>query len=544
MMSITYFQTSEQRLYRIGTTGEWLEYNDQSVKVDQGQTIYAKGIDKNGVESTISSYTVNMTDAVGSLAFDGNDTTYVTNTTKATMKVDPSVQGKKVKINLVYTGAEYGAGYIKFIDASGNLISQITTSTHYATAYNNTVTIPAGTTQINFESVTILIYEITLINEPTYVATNGYTSLNADLTKAIKIPYQSIVITYFQTSEQKLYRIGTTGEWLNYTQAVKVEQGQTIYAKGIDQYGNSSITSSYTVNMTDTVGSLAFDGNDTTYTDTPVKGVIKVDPSMQGKSISVNLIYYGGEYSSGYMVFKDVNGNVISQITTAVHYSATYNSTVTIPNGTTEINFTCGTTLRVYEIKVLNEPVITAVNGYTLLHADPAQTIKIPYQVLTINYFPTSVQKLYRIGTTGDWLTYTQAVKVEQGQTIYAKGIDQYGNETRVITSKTVNVTDAVGSLAYDGNDTTYSNNSTKAVLKVDPSVQGKTVKLHIYYGGAEYSTGYIQFLNASGTLISQVTTSCHYSGVFNSTVTIPAGTVEIDILQTTIYVYEIQVVS
>jgi len=530
--------------YSIDNGATWILYTG-SFNLSTG-TIQAKSVKRTtGLTATTTKTIATSGDSIGYAGYDGNATTYYDNSTKATMKVDPSVQGKKLKVNLIYYGGEYSTGYMIFKDTNGTVISQIPTGIHYSAAYNSTVTIPTGTAEINFSSGTIRTYEISLANEPTYTAVNGYTSLNADLTKAIKTPYQMVGITYFSTSEQRLYRIGTTGDWLEYNdQSVKVNQGQTIYSKGIDKNGIATTISSYTVNMTDAVGSLAFDGNDSTYTDSPVKGIVKVDPSMQGKSISVNLIYYGGEYSSGYMIFKDTNGNVISQITTGVHYSATYNGTVTIPNGTTEINFTCGTTLRVYEIKVLNEPVIVATNGYTLLHADPTKAIKIPYQILTINYFPTSVQKLYRIGTTGDWLNYTQAVRVEQGQTIYAKGIDQYGNETRIITSKTVNVTDAVGSLAYDGNDTTYSNNSTKAVLKVDPSIQGKTVKLHIYYGGAEYSTGYIKFLNASGTLISQVTTSCHYSGVFNGTVIIPAGTVEINILQTTIYVYEIQVLN
>ncbi|HHX66550.1 MAG TPA: hypothetical protein GX708_00635, partial [Gallicola sp.] len=158
-----------QRLYRVGTSGDWISYTDQPIKVNQGETIYAKGIDQYGNQTrTISSHTVNITDAVGEFAFDGNAATYSENATKGIINVDSSLQGKKVAINITYLAKEFGNASIKFLNASGSMISEIKTSVRRNTSYNNTTTIPNGTTQIyidGYDRITSMqIKEIAVIN--------------------------------------------------------------------------------------------------------------------------------------------------------------------------------------------------------------------------------------------------------------------------------------------------------------------------------------------------------------------------------------------
>ena len=133
-----------------------------------------------------------------------------------------------------------------------------------------------------------------------------------------------------------------------------------------------------------------------------------------------------------------------------------------------------------------------------LLHADASQCIKTPYQMITINYFPTSVKRLYQIGsTTGEWLEYKDIpIKVNQGQTIYAKGIDKYGNETK-ITSATVNVEDALESKAYDRDESTYERSYGSIKIRVDSGLWGKKLYVNCYTW-----TGWIEFHNANGGII------------------------------------------
>ncbi|MDF2866180.1 MAG: hypothetical protein K0R72_998, partial [Clostridia bacterium] len=545
MVSISYFPTSVQRLYRIGSSGDWSSYQDQPIKLNSGLTIYTKGIDQYGNETRIvSSYTSNVPDAVGSLAVDRNYNTYSTNSTKATIKVDPTAIGKKVRIKLTFSGGEYSAGYIQFLDSSKAVISQTTVSIHYSAGYDNVVTIPANTAEICLLSTTIYTYEIELANEPTFGISTEYMLLHTNASKSIKAPSQLITINYFPTSVQKLYRIGTTGDWLNYQdQPVKLASGLTIYAKGIDQYGNETrITSSYTANIVDAIGALSGDRDYNTYSTNSTKGIIKVDPSMIGKKVRIKLTFYGGEYSSGYIQFLDSSKNLISQIVVGIHYSAGYDNIVTIPANTAEIDL-ISTTINTYEIELVNEPTFTVSTIYMLLHADDSKAIKAPSQLVTINYFPTSVQKLYSLDAGTTWLNYpNESIKLSSGSTIYAKGIDQYGNVTRLTSSYTANIVDAIGAQAYDGNITTYASNSTKGIIQIDPSMIGKKVRIKSTFYGAEYSTGYIQFLNSSKTLISQIAVGIHYSAGYDNIVTIPANTTEINLLSTTIYTYEIAV--
>ncbi len=160
-----------------------------------------------------------------------------------------------------------------------------------------------------------------------------------------------------------------------------------------------------------------------------------------------------------------------------------------------------------------------------LLHADSTKAIRSPYQMVTINYFPTSVQRLYRIGTTGEWLNYQdQAVRVNQGETIYAKGIDQYGNETRITSSYTANVTDAIGAAAYDGDINTSFAGYDK-YLKIDSSMEGK--KIYIKGGATNSSIAYINFsfLDEQKNLISTISNNAWGTVTLEGVYTIPQGT-------------------
>jgi hypothetical protein len=169
------------------------------------------------------------------------------------------------------------------------------------------------------------------------------------------------------------------------------------------------------------------------------------------------------------------------------------------------------------------------------LNADKAKAINKPYKMVSINYSQISVQKLYRVGTTGDWLNYQdEAIWVNQGETIYAKGIDQYGNETRIISSYTANVTDALPAIVYDGNITTGVRTLTNAYMRVDSSMIGKNIRVN--WRNYVYSGLRLKFLDINKNLISQ----------FSSTATeqiilVPAGTYWISATSNSDYFYEIQ---
>ena len=191
-------------------------------------------------------------------------------------------------------------------------------------------------------------------------------------------------------------------------------------------------------------------------------------------------------------------------------------------------------TAYLYEITPATEPTFTAENGYMLLHADPTKAVKNSYQMITIDYSPSSVERLYRIGATGDWKSYQeQPIKVNQGETIYAKGIDQYGNETRITSSYTANVLDAISKEAYDGDVNTYFTfaSGQYKYMRVDSGLEGK--KIYIKAGSkAIYSdvtsTCYISFLDEQQRVIKTISQAGGYNlsiNILEGTYLVPEGT-------------------
>ena len=73
-LTINYYQSDTTRLYKI-ENGAWQNYQDTPIRTEVGQTVYAKGIDKNGVENT-SQITIDYApDALPKECYDKNQNT-------------------------------------------------------------------------------------------------------------------------------------------------------------------------------------------------------------------------------------------------------------------------------------------------------------------------------------------------------------------------------------------------------------------------------------------------------------------------------------
>ncbi len=326
------------------------------------------------------------------------------------------------------------------------------------------------------------------------------------------------------------YSIDNGVTWLTYTGEFQSLEG-TVKAKSVKR--DTGLTAEITkqINMpTDAIQSPAYDGNNTTYSYSGNNVILNVDSSMRGKSVNVIMGMQkckSSSYGGATHTFKYLNssGALISTQEVANNYKGNIN----IPEGTYSFYITTdkGYCPTVYEIEPSNEPTFTTTNGYILLHADPTKAIRSPYQMVSISYFPTSIQRLYRIDETGTWQTYNDnPIKVDQGSVIYAKGIDKHGNETRIISSHTSNVPDAIQSPAYDGDNTTYSYSGNNVILNVDSSLRGKSVNVIMGFQlctsrGSSGATHTFKYLNSSGALISTQEVANNYKGNIN----IPEGT-------------------
>jgi hypothetical protein len=516
MVNVSYFPTSAQRMYKIGATGEWLEYTDQPIKVLQGKTIYAKGIDKYGkVTRVISTLTSNAVDALKKEAYDRNESTYTSDIGIKYVEIDSSMQNKRIRIKAASILQQGNPITYSFLDLNKKVITTFSNLYNVDTVHQ----VPSNAKWISFSGVNVSnvvcsVYEIQVIDEPTFSITNVYMLLTADPTKAIKNPYQNVNIAYSSGSIQKLYRIGTTGEWLNYSSnPIGVNLGETIYAKGIDQYGvETRIISSYTVTMPDALKKEAYDGNESTYTTELGTKNIEIDSSMQGKSVRIKS---GPTLNIGNVIntkFLDSNKNIITTYSSSALTDRIYQ----IPSNAKWINFSDNygggaVVCCVYEVQPSNEPTFSYINGYMLLHLDSSKVVNEPYQMINVSYFPTSAQRLYRIGTAGEWLNYQgQPIKVKHGQTIYAKGIDQYGTETRIISTLTANAVDALKKEAYDKNLTTYTSDVGIKYVEIDSSLQNKKIRIKAASILQQGNPITYSFLDSNKTVIST------YSNLYN----------------------------
>ncbi|MCX8075033.1 MAG: hypothetical protein N2749_05555 [Clostridia bacterium] len=318
-------------------------------------------------------------------------------------------------------------------------------------------------------------------------------------------------ITYDKRSDiDNYYSIDSGNTWNIYTGKFNMVSG-TILAKSVKKTTGLEVAVSKTITVpNDSIKSQAYDGNDSTYATsssaTRVE-IMSIDPSIYEKNLRFKVTGYG-RYNAATITFCDSSGAVITE-PIKVWDSRSFEGIVTVPQGSVTLrsSFPGDSSIRIYEIQVSNEPTFNISDGYMLLHADPTKAIRSAYQNITINYFSTSVQKLYRVAPSEEWLVYNnQPVKVLKDQTIYAKGIDENGVETRLVTSHTAKVLDAIGMLAYDDDFATYAASTSASrveKMSIDPSMQGKNVRIKaIGYG--RYNSATISFCDSSGSVITQ----------------------------------------
>jgi len=385
----------------------------------------------------------------------------------------------------------------------------------------------------------ILNLDLDMPDTPVINSNYGYpllTSYGVILDGLVNITYDS------RKDIDNYYSIDNGSTWKLYEGPFDYPVG-TIMAKSIKKDTELQISTSKTISMpSDAISIDAYDGDDTTYYETwnTARKYMNIDRSIQGKAVRIYLYTAGTNNSlSGYdkIIFLDSDDNIVETI--SVHlWKTTYNNIITIPKNAVRLAiyaYSRQCYIRLYEIQPSNEPKFTAENGYMLLHADPYKAIRNPYQMITINYYPTSIQKLYKIGEDGMWMDYQDSpIKVEQGETIYAKGIDKYGIETRIVSSHTVNVTDAMLNPAFDDNTTTYYQtwNTTRKYMDIDPSMQGKSARIYLYTAGTNNSlNGYdkIIFLDSDGNIVETI--SIHlWKTTYNKNVVIPINAVRMGI--------------
>ena len=518
-ITIDYSYTSVKKLYKIDD-GEWKNY-DGPIKLDANKTIYAKGIDKNGKETiNVSKKIIIPKDALGAEAYDGDESTSVTS---GIIYVDKAMIGKYFSTSIKLSGSR-NVQKFSFIDENNKTISTqnincLSSSTNCINMTDKSLLIPEGTVKMILKTDWAKLNEIGPYNVPVINATDVYPILTE---YGVEYESSNITIDYSYTSVKKLYKIDD-GEWKNYDGPIKLTVGETIYAKGIDKNGKETPIPEYkSVLATDALGKEAYDGNNSTYTGvgggSPSKyRKIHISPEMWGQNIEVLTSVYGS------VAQLNEAKETLNSTNVSAGYGGKKTSKIQMVEGAKILEFRGGSSsnsLTVIEITICNQPIINVEAIYPELTKN---RINDGYNYILINYFKTSMKKLYKIDD-GEWQEYKdKKIKLNIGETIYAKGIDKNGKETPIPEYKSVLATDALGKEAYDGNNSTYTgvgggSPSKYRKIHISPEMWGQNIEvLTSVYGS-------VAQLNEAKETLNSTNVSAGYGGKKTSKIQMVEG--------------------
>ena len=346
-VTINYFKSDDIRLYKIGN-GSWEIYEDIPVRTEIGDILYAKGIDKNGIENT-SQLTVNYaTDTLPKECYDNN-----LNTEKSLtygnykLYISEEMYGEILLLNgyttNVYQGYDNRRAKLDFYlkDGTTTNIIDVNRPTTW-TDYNITIPQNAEYLQITAnDSYAFNIKDITIDKAPKYVESKQYTKLTS---AGFENPYTNVTINYFQADITRLYKIGN-GDWKEYENVpIRTEIGEILYAKGIGRDGKEH-TSQLTINYAaDTLPKECYDNNlNTEKSLTYGNYKLYISEEMYGKTLLLNGYttnwYQGWAEKRAKLDFYLNDGSTTSIINTNTPTTWTdYN--ITIPQNTRYLQFT------------------------------------------------------------------------------------------------------------------------------------------------------------------------------------------------------------
>lgn len=294
--------------------------------------------------------------------------------------------------------------------------------------------------------------------------------------------YNEVEIQYDNRDDiTNYYSLNSGYTWIEYTGKISGDSDFCIYTKSVkNNSGLERVTIKYVQpSANDALRSQAYDKNADTYAEAGITYLrVYLDNSIRGKKVNLILNMYGtnGQYGSK-VEFYHTDGTKTTLLSRMAGRWLYSDSNYDIPENAEYIAFGGSSTMRVHEITVGNDPIISERKIYPKL---TEHGIEVGYCMTSISYFYTSVQKQYKIND-GEWKDYeNKEIRIEIGDILYARSIDKNGTVSRK-TSYTASLPlDAVGPQAYDKNTSTYENLPSSGTSKVylDDSIRGKKVHL------------------------------------------------------------------
>ena len=466
-------------------------------------TFYAEDGVGNKQVYTINVENIDLTPPLINIVATPEDT--VGTTTHVTIDFGDSTT-KQYKIGNGTTWSTYSAAF--------DLTSYTVLTNNWQNA-NGTVTIYAkGKDSIGNEITvqkTLVNLDLDKPSAPVIVSNASYpvlTSTGVILDSTTSIAYDT------RTDITNYYSIDNGATWNLYTGSFNYSSG-TVLAKSIKKGTGLEVSASKIVAMpSDAIGSQAYDKSTSTGFAAKLGEAsfhyMIIDESVLGKVVKLTAKGYAG---AAYNInFYNENKAFISNISGRQTTLSTY--TATIPANAKYIGFSGGGSKKdddfsvaalLIEVYMDTSPTYAGTFVYPIIKASG---VVAPYNLVKINHYITSDQKLYSLDGGTTWQTYNnEELKVPVNTTLKAKGIDKDGNESFISTYTSSAPADVIGIYAYDGSTSTgfaaKLGESVFHYIEIDSSAIGKNINIYAKgYAGAAYN---INFYDQNKVFISNI---------------------------------------
>lgn len=345
----------------------------------------------------------------------------------------------------------------------------------------------------------------------------------------------------WRKDEYFLYYYKLVGEenWNLYTGEIielsEIAEIKTVHKKCADIYIESNVK--YAINE------LAFDGDvETSFLmntyPNPNEAYTLIDNELWNEEIEINLtsVYYSMSGKGVYVQFIDFQNQIINTI--LLGNSGTFIKKILVPENARLMKICYGSfqgPVYINEITVCNEPKIKKVEAVNAkISNDKMEGGCVNVE---IEYKGSCIKQLYKIGEK-EWKEYKGSIELRENSTIYAKGINEKGIESRILTEDINFEKYTVLDLSFDDNDTTYSvlnnyPNPGKFYIEIDEAVIGKKLEFNIsnIYYSINGQGANISFVDENFNNIKLITNLSNYGTTFKGTdVEIPSNSKYIEI--------------
>ena len=306
---------------------------------------------------------------------------------------------------------------------------------------------------------------------------------------------------------ENYYSIDEGRNWEEYTGPFVAEKNMIVYAKSVNTItGAEAINSKEIVINPKSIGSEAYDGSLSTYynsgtIDEGYKYML-VDQLAIGLTVQAHL---GWQYAQ--IRLLDENEEILYESDIPGVDSGNKTVTFEILDKTKYLVLYCSNTrgdgALLFELEVMNKPQINIIQkAYPELTSAGVNT---PYMKVTLsNFGQDNIEKVLYNKNNSSWNEYNgEEIRLEIGETIYAKNQLKNGGESEIVSHKAELDSRAITEEAYDGSLDTYDNSGKISqgykYMLVDQSAIGLTVQAHLAWMYAQ-----IRLLDENGNILYQ----------------------------------------